>query len=174
MINDDFHIAGNWQVETERLKRVVMYSIALDSRCFKWKMNVRSISNGVLLVCIVTIRVSIEEMCLPSFEVLTCWLNLLASCLDNENEFPLKVIASFSASRFVLLSIPFIVLHSLVRSVFSSMVSKKLLSFCGSGCLYSILAVHVRWGLFYGGHLVCSSRPVSLLVQVTYGVCDVQ
>ena len=54
------------------------------------------------------------------------------------------------------------------------MVSTKSLHFSvcahiyGSGCLYSILAVHVRWGLFYGRHLVCSSRPVSLLVQVPH------
>ena len=107
-------------------------------------------------------------------------VELVASCLDDENEIPLKVIASFSASRFALPSIPLIVLHSLVRSVFWSMVSTKSLHFSvcahkyGSGCLYSILAVQVRWGLFYGGHLVCSSRPVSLLVQVPHGVCDVQ
>ena len=54
-----------------------------------------------------------------SFEI----LNLVASCLDDENEMPLEVIASFSASCFALPSIPFIVLHSLVRSVFWSMVS---------------------------------------------------
>ena len=39
--------------------------------------------------------------------VLNCWLNLVASCLDDENEIPLKVKASFSASRFALPSIPF-------------------------------------------------------------------
>ena len=27
------------------------------------------------------------------------------------------------------------------------------------------------FSLLYGGHLVCSSRPVSLLVQVPHGVC---
>ena len=64
-------------------------------------------------------RVSLEEECLPSFEL----LNLAASCLDDENEIPLKVIASFSAVRFALPSIPSIVLHSLVRSVFWSMFS---------------------------------------------------
>ena len=64
-----------------------------------------------------------------SFEVLNCWLNLVASCLDNDNEIPLKVIASFSASRFVLPLIPLIVLHSLVTSVFWSMVSIKYLHF---------------------------------------------
>ena len=48
------------------------------------------------MVSLVTIRVSLEEVCLPSFEVLNCWLNLVASCLDDENELPFKVIASFS------------------------------------------------------------------------------
>ena len=38
MINDDFHIAGIRRVVAERLKRVVMYSMALGPRCFKWKM----------------------------------------------------------------------------------------------------------------------------------------
>ena len=51
----------------------------------------------------------------------------MASCLDDENEIPLKVIASFSASHFVLPSIPLIVLHSFVGSVFWSMVSTKSL-----------------------------------------------
>ena len=54
----------------------------------------------------------------------------MASCLDDENEIPLKVIASFSDSHFALPSIPLIVLHSLVRSVFWSMVSTKSLHFC--------------------------------------------
>ena len=39
---------------------------------------------------------------IPSFDVCICWLNLAASCLDDENEPPLKVIASFSVSRFSL------------------------------------------------------------------------
>ena len=64
--------------------------------------------------------------------------------------------------------IPLIVLHSLVRSAFWFQQSLSIFSICthiyGSGWLYSILAVQVRLGLFYGGHLVCSLRPVSLLV----------
>ena len=130
-----------------------MYSMALGPRCFKWKMlslsgpkallflqlliafitrsvvNVCTIFNGFLLVSLVTTLVSLEEVCLPSFEVLNCWLNLVAGCLDDKNEIPLKVIA-FSASRFALPSIPLIVLHSLVRSVFWTMVSTKSLHFC--------------------------------------------
>ena len=153
MINDDFHIAGIRQVVAERLKRVVMYPMVLGPRCFKWKMlslsgptallflqlliafitrsvvNVRTISNGFLLVYLVTTLVSLEEVCLPSFEVLNCWLNLVASCLDDENEIPLTVIASFSVSHFALPSIPLIVLHSLVRSVYWSMVPTKSLHF---------------------------------------------
>ena len=62
------------------------------------------------------------KKCVPSFEV----LNMVASCLDDENEIPMKRIASFSAMRFALLSIPFIVRHSLVRSVFWSIVSTNL------------------------------------------------
>ena len=82
------------------------------------------------LVSLITTLVSLEEVCLPRFEVLNCWLNLVASCLDNENEITLKVIASFSASRFALPSIPLIVFHSLVTSVFWSMVSTKFLHVC--------------------------------------------
>ena len=87
-----------------------MYSIALGPGCYKWMMlslsepkallflqllivlitrsalNVCAISNGVLFVSLVTIRVSLEEVCLPSFEVLNCWLNLVASCLNDESE----------------------------------------------------------------------------------------
>ena len=154
------------------------------------------------MVSLVTTQVSLEEVCLPNFEVFNCWLNLVDNCLADENEIPLKVMASFSASRFDLPSIPLIVLHSLVRSVFWSMISTKSFHFF-SACahrygsrylysilvspffsvcahrycsryLYSILAVHVRWDLFYGGHLVCSSHPESPLVEVPHGVCGVQ
>ena len=108
MINNDFHIAGIRQVVAERLKRVVMYSMVLGPRCFKWKMlslsgpkallflqllivfitrsvvNVRTISNGFLLVALVTTLFSLEEVCLPSFEVLNCWLNLMRDADANE------------------------------------------------------------------------------------------
>ena len=69
-------------------------------------MNVSAISIGFLLVSLVTNRVSLEEECLPRVEVLNYLLNLAASCLDDENEIPLKVIVSFSAVRFALPSIP--------------------------------------------------------------------
>ena len=88
-------------------------------------VNVSAISIGFLLFSLVINRVSLEEECLPSFEVLNCLLNLAASCLYDENEIPLKVIALFSAVRFALPSIPLIVVHSLVRSVFWSMFSTK-------------------------------------------------
>ena len=131
-----------------------MYSMALDPRFFKWKMlslsgsnallflqllfalltrsvvNVCAISKNLFFVSLVTNRVSLEEVCLSSFDVLNCWLNLVASCLDDENEIPLKVIASFSALRFALSSISLIVLHSLVTSLLWSKVSTKSLNFC--------------------------------------------
>ena len=183
-----------------------MYSMALGPRFFMWKMlslsgpkallflqllialltrsvvNVCAISNDFLFVSLVNNRVSPEEVCLPSFDVLNCWLNLVASCLDDENEIPLKVIASFSASRFALPSIPLIVLHSLVTSVFWSKVSTKSLHFClvcalmrfWISCHNSVLAVQARWDLFYGDHLILSSHPISLLVQVPRGICVIQ
>ena len=88
-------------------------------------VNVSVISIGFFLVSLVANRVSLEEECLSSFEVLNCLLDLSASCLDDKNEIPLKAIALFSAVRFALSSIPLIVLHSLVRSVFWSMFSRK-------------------------------------------------
>ena len=110
------------------------------------------------------------------------------------NELPLKVIASFSASRFALPSIPLMVLHSMVTSVFWSRGFNKISIFaffmrrCSSGCHNSDLEVHARWDLFYGGssrlvitsnisaetlalrglHLLSVSVPVSLL-QVNIG-----
>ena len=89
-------------------------------------VNVCAISIGFLLVSLVTNRVWLDEVCLLSFKV----LNLVASCLDDENEIPLKVIALFSAIRFALPSIPLIGLHRLVISVFWYMVSTKSLHFC--------------------------------------------
>ena len=98
-------------------------------------------------ISLVTNRVSLEEECLPSLKVLKCLLNLAASCLDDENEIPLKVIVSFSAVRFALPSIPLIVLHSLVSSVLWSMFSTKSLHFCR-------LCSHMRFWmtLFSLGH----------------------
>ena len=119
-------------------------------------VNVSAIFIGFLLVSIVTNRVSLEEDCLPSFEVLNCLLNLAASCLDDENEIPLMVIASFSVVRFVLPSIPLIVLHSLVRSVFWSMFSTKYHNFVSSSSLFLTLFM-----------LACSiMRFLSLLLLV--------
>ena len=110
-------------------------------------------------VSLVTNRVSSEEVCLPIFDVLNSLLNLATSCLDDENELPLKVITSFSASHFALPSIPLMVLHSLVTSVFCSKVSTKspCLAFV---CVDAVLDVIIqswqfRWDLFYGSLLSC-------------------
>ena len=48
---------------------------------------------------LVTNRVSLEEVCLPSFYVLNCLLNLAARCLDDENKIPYKIIDSFSVMQ---------------------------------------------------------------------------
>ena len=69
----------------------------------------------------------------------------MASCLDDEYEIPLKVIDSFSTVHFSLPSSTLIVLHNLVRYDFWSMVYVHR---CVSGCLYSVLAVQSRFGLF--------------------------
>ena len=87
-------------------------------------VNVCAISIVFLLVSFIPNRVSLEEVCLPSFEVLNCWLNLAASCLDDENGIPFKVIAWFSPVRFSLPSIPLIVLHILVISVLVHGINK--------------------------------------------------
>ena len=92
---------------TERLKRAVMYSIALGPSLSGPKVllflqllialitrsavNVCAISKDFLLVSLVTDRVSPEEVCLSSFDVLKCWLNLVASGLNDENKLPFKV-----------------------------------------------------------------------------------
>ena len=111
---------------TERLNRAVMYYMALGPRCFKWNMlslsgpnallflqllialltrsvvNVYAISKGFLFVSLVTNRDSLEEVCLPSFDVMNYCLNLAVICLDDENELLLMIMTSSSVS-FVLL-----------------------------------------------------------------------
>ena len=131
-------------------------------------VNVRTISNGFLLVSLVTTLVSPEEVCLPSFALLNCLLNLVARCLDDENEIPLKVIASFSASRFALPSIPLIVLHSLVRSVFRSMVTTKSLHFCR-------LCTQMRfWMAIFnlGSSLLRRSSRLFITSSISAGTCS--
>ena len=101
-------------------------------------VKVCAISIGFLLVSLVTNRVSLEEECLHSFEV----LNLAASCLDDENEIPLKEIDSLAAVRFSLPSIPLIVLHSLVISALWTKFSTKSLNFfylCSQMCFWMSL-----------------------------------
>ena len=124
MINDDFHIAVICQDVTERLKRIVMYSIVLGPRCFKCEMMILSGPNALLFLqlLIALITRSAVNVCHLLVSLLT---NRASSCLDDENELPLQVIASFSALRFALPSIPLTVPHSMVRSVFWTMVSKK-------------------------------------------------
>ena len=84
---------------------------------------------------------------LPSFEV----LNLADSCLDDENEIPLTVIAWLSAGRFSLPSIPLIVLHSLVRYVFWSNVLDKISQFFPFMLIDAFLDVFIQSWQFRGG-----------------------
>ena len=141
-------------------------------------VNICAISKDFLFVHLVINWVSPKYVCLPSLDVLNCWLNLAASCLDDENELPLKVIASFSASRFALPSIVLMVLHSLVTSVFWSQYNLSIFALCVSSCGFgyhnSVLTVQTRWGLFDGDHILFSSHPISLLVQVPCGTCVVR
>ena len=82
------------------------------------------------------------------------------SYLDDENDLTLKVIASFSASPCDLPSIYLIVSTAWSGLSFGLWFQQSLYIFIifthrwSSGCLYSILAVEVRWGTFYGGHHV--------------------
>ena len=92
--------------------------------------NVCAISKNLLFVTLVNFRVSPEEVCLLSLDVLNCWLNLVATCLDNKNELPFKVIASFSASRCALPSSPLMVLLSIMTSICWSKVSTTSLHVC--------------------------------------------
>ena len=98
MTMDDFQIDGIRQDVTESLKSAVRYSIPLDPICFRWKMlslsgpmarvllqlliplvtwsvvNVTDEVKYFRLICLDTNRVSQEEVCLPSFEVVNCRL----------------------------------------------------------------------------------------------------
>ena len=80
-----------FQVEDAELvgAKGLTISIALITFITRSVVNVRALSNGFRLVSLVNIRVSLEEVCLPSFEVLNCGLNFMASCLDDANELPL-------------------------------------------------------------------------------------
>ena len=79
----------------------------------------------------------------------------MASCLDDENEIPLKVIALFSASRFALPSIPLIFHHSLVTSVFWPTKS-----------LHAVLDVKIQSWQFRRG--VISITAVIIIIIVVY------
>ena len=95
---DDFQIDGILQGVTESLKSAVRYSIHLDPKCFRWKMvslsgpkarvllqllirlvtwsvvNVTAEVKDFRLISLDTDRVSREEVCLSSFEVVNCRL----------------------------------------------------------------------------------------------------
>ena len=108
MTMDDFQFDGIRQDVTESLKSAVRYSVPLDPRCFRWKMlslsgpktrvllqlliplviwsvvNVTAEVNDFRLISLDTNRVSREEVCLPSFEVVNCRLKYLAICFGED------------------------------------------------------------------------------------------
>ena len=95
---DYFQIDGIRQDVAELLKSAVMYSIPLDTRCFRWKMlslsvpnarvllqlliplvtrsvvNVTAEVNDFRLISLDTNRASREELCMSRFEVVNCRL----------------------------------------------------------------------------------------------------
>ena len=172
-----------------------MYSMALGPRYFKWKMrslfrpkallflhllialltrsvvNVCAISKDSLFVFLVTNQVSLEEVCLPSFDVLNCWLKLVASCLDDENELPLQVIALFSATNSFNGSPQLGDICLLVQGL------NKISPFFHFVCVDAVLDVIIQSWQFMRGEIsfteVSSSYIISLLVQVPRGVCVV-
>ena len=126
-------------------------------------VNVSAISIGFHLVSLVTNRVSLEEECLPSFEMVNCLLNLAAICLDDGNEIPLKVIASFSAVRCAL---PCVVLCralcSAVRCALPCVVLCRALCSavrCAQPSIPLIvlhsLVIYVFWSMFSTKSLKC-------------------
>ena len=73
MTIDDFQIAGIRHDVTESLKSAVRYSIALG--LMTWSVvNVTADINDFRFISLDTIRVSREEVCLPSFDVVNCLL----------------------------------------------------------------------------------------------------
>ena len=99
MTMDDFQPTGSRHDLTTSFKSPLRYQIALCPICFRWKMlslsgpkarvllqlliplltgsveNVTADVNDFRLISLDTNRVSREEMCLRSFEVMNCWLN---------------------------------------------------------------------------------------------------
>ena len=91
----------------------------------------------------------------------------MASCLDDENELPLNVIVSFSASRFALPSIPLMILHSLVTAIFWSKVSIKYLHFLPFVYVYAVLYIIIWYWQFKRGG-VSSTEVNSSIHDIPY------
>ena len=137
-----------------------MYSSALGSRYFKWKML--SLPGSNILLCLqrlialvsksnvnvlpspwvsifsllLLIKSLFRKCIYPVFVVLNCWLNLQASCLGYGKKVPLTVSDSFSAWCFALPLIPWTVLHRLFKSIYWYMVSAKSLDIFPFVCTY--------------------------------------
>ena len=151
MTIEDFQIALILEGLTESLNSAVRYAIVLGPKCFRWKIlslsgpkafellqilmarvtrsvvNITAVSLGFRRTSLDTNRVSREELCLPSFDVVNCSLNWLAICFGEDTWEPLKVMASFSAVCFDLPSSALIVRHSLEEENLWSKVSISVL-----------------------------------------------
>ena len=64
------------QVENPELvgAKCLTVSTAYNFLITRSAVNVCAISNGFLLVSLVTNGVSLEEVCIPSLEMLNCWM----------------------------------------------------------------------------------------------------
>ena len=77
---------SDWKMRSLSGPKALLFLQLLIALLTRFLVNVCAISKDFLFVSLVTNRVSLEEVCLPSFDVLNCWLNLAAICLDNGND----------------------------------------------------------------------------------------
>ena len=96
--------------------------------------------NNFRLIFLDTSRVSREEVCLPSFDVVNCLLKQLVICFGEDTTESAKVMVSFPAFGGDLPSIALIVIHSLERHVLWSSVSRNCLHLF-LRCLFVVLAI---------------------------------
>ena len=119
------------------------FLIALFTRS---TVKICTISRGVLLVSLISNRVSLEGVCLPRFEVFKCCLNLLVSCLSDDNIEGMCFVLCMMLC-FALLPIPLIVPCDWLDLSCDPWSQRNQSSFsvcvyrCGSGCHNSVLAI---------------------------------
>ena len=147
-----------------------MYSMALGPSCFKWKMLSLSGTKALLFLqlLIALLTRSLLNICAISKDFLFVSLVTNQVSLEESVLFLTFCSAINSFNRSPQLGDICLLVQGLNK------ISLFCVRRCGSRCHNSVLAVQARWDLFYGGHLVLSSHPLSLLVQVPREVCVVQ